>query len=48
MIIMGCASSLYDFGEMLLPKNLFIITMVMIGAIIGTGRVRIPAGFLSG
>ena len=28
MIIMGCASSLYDFGEMLLPKNLFIITMV--------------------
>ena len=45
MIIMGCASSLYDFGEMLLPKNLFIITMVMIGAIIGTGAFGYLLGF---
>lgn len=45
MVIIGCTSSLYDFGVMLLPKNLFIIVFLMIGAVVGSGAVGYLFGF---
>lgn len=45
MVVLGFGSSLYDFAEMLLPWNLFIIVMVVIGAIIGAGVTGYLCGF---
>ena len=45
MTLLGFTSSFYDFAEMIMPRNLFVIVMVILGAILGTALVGYLLGF---